>query len=78
MIVSSTGDHGLPLEKLKRRPQSKTVFLVSAPLFPESTDLDSDEEFVLMSKYHALKGAYSLHILLRADISGIRHQNTFV
>lgn len=54
------------------------VFLVLLLCFPESTDLDSDEEPMLMSKYHAFKGAYSLRILLRADIRGIRHQNTTV
>lgn len=33
---------------------------------------------MLMSKGHVLRGAYSLSVSLRVDISGIRHLNTFV
>lgn len=36
------------------------------------------KESMLMSKDHVLRGAYSLSVSLRVDISGIRHLNNFV
>jgi len=54
------------------------VFIFCCFVVQKSTDLDPDEESLLMSKDHVLRGAFSLSISLRVDTSGIRHLNTFV
>lgn len=41
-------------------------------------DLDPDEESMLMSKDHVLRGVYYLSVSLRVGISGIRHLNNFM
>lgn len=54
------------------------VFIFCCFVFQKDMDLDPDEESVLMSKDHVLRGTYSLSISLRVDVSGIRHLNTIV
>lgn len=54
------------------------VFIFCCFVVQKSSDLDPDEESMLMSKDRVLRGAHSLSISLRVDISRIRHLNTFV